>query len=179
MHEKSKKMALCGLLAALATVWLMLGGVIPLAAFCCPILAMLTMIPVVVEYRAGTAMAFYAAVSLLGLLLSPDKECALVFVFLGYYPVIREGLDRKLRRLPLRLAVKCGYFLISAAALYAVAIYVFGLGELAAEFKATAAAMLIVQLVLGVAVFLLCDRVLAKFTLVYQKRLRHKLFGLS
>jgi hypothetical protein len=176
MHHASKKAALCGVLAALAALWLMLGGIFPLAVFCCPILAMLTMIPVVVEYRGGTAMLFYAAVSLLGLLLCPDKECALVFAFLGYYPVLRQGINRKIHSRALRLMVKCGYFFLSTAALYFTAIYLLSLQELAQEFHHTAVALLVAQLVLGGVVFLLCDVVLGRFTRLYEKKLRPKLF---
>ena len=39
MKEKSRKMALCGVLCALSTVCMLLGGIIPFATFCCPALA--------------------------------------------------------------------------------------------------------------------------------------------
>ena len=40
MREKSREAAFCGVLAALAETVLLLGGVIPAATFCCPLLAM-------------------------------------------------------------------------------------------------------------------------------------------
>ena len=76
-------MALCGVLAALAVVLLSFGALIPFSTFCCPILAMLCMIPVVEEYGRKSALLFYGAVSVLALLLAPDKEVALLFTFLG------------------------------------------------------------------------------------------------
>lgn len=169
-------MALCGVLAAASAALLLLGGIMPLAMFCCPVLAVLTMIPVVEEYRTGTALLFYAAVSVLGLLLSPDKECALVFAFLGYYPAIRQPINRKItRRLP-RVLVKCVLFFISAAALYLAAAYLFSLNDLTTAFQTTAALLLAAEMAVGGAVFLVCDALLERFTVLYRKHLRPRLF---
>lgn len=41
----SRQMALCGVLSALAVVFLLLGSVIPAATFCAPILAMIALFP--------------------------------------------------------------------------------------------------------------------------------------
>ena len=82
-RRQSRRMALCGVLAALAVVLLSFGALIPFSTFCCPILAMLCMIPVVEEYGRKSALLFYGAVSVLALLLAPDKEVALLFTFLG------------------------------------------------------------------------------------------------
>ena len=46
---KSRSLALSGVLAALAVVLLCLGGVIPGAVFCAPILAMSVLLPVLEE----------------------------------------------------------------------------------------------------------------------------------
>ena len=75
---KSREMALCGVLCALAAALLTLGGVIPAATFCAPVLAMAALLPVLEEagpWAAGTA---WMAVSLLALALDPDREAALV-----------------------------------------------------------------------------------------------------
>ena len=53
----SRRMALCGVLCALAASLLTLGGVIPIATFCAPVLAMAALLPVLEEYgprAAGT-----------------------------------------------------------------------------------------------------------------------------
>ena len=46
---KSREMALCGVLCALAAALLTLGGVIPAATFCAPVLAMAALLPVLPE----------------------------------------------------------------------------------------------------------------------------------
>ena len=45
----SRRMALCGMLTALAVVILLLGGLLPLATFCAPVLAMAALLPVLEE----------------------------------------------------------------------------------------------------------------------------------
>ncbi len=53
MRETSRRMAVCGLLCALAVVLMLLGGVIPLAVYACPILVMAVLLPVQEQYGAG------------------------------------------------------------------------------------------------------------------------------
>ena len=45
MHGKSGPIALCGVLAALATALMLLGGIFPGATYCAPLLASLVLIP--------------------------------------------------------------------------------------------------------------------------------------
>ena len=61
------------------------------------------------------ALTAYGAVSLLSLLFVPDKEVALVFVFLlGYYPLVKPRFERI--RLPL-VRVLCKLLLCNGAVL--------------------------------------------------------------
>ena len=85
MKEKSRKMALCGVLCALSTVCMLLGGIIPFATFCCPALAAALLTPLLFEAGDKMTLAAYAAVAVLSLLLCPDREAALPFSALGYY----------------------------------------------------------------------------------------------
>ena len=167
-HGQSRRAALCGMMAALSVVVLSLGGLIPLATFACPLLAMLCLIPTVCEYGTGAASILYGAVSVLVLLLCPDKEIALLYVFLGWYPGIRSRLDG-LPRL-VRCAVKCALFTLAMAVMYALILYLFRLEALVEEFAGYSAAMVAGLLVLGNAVFLMFDRVLARFSMLYEKK---------
>ena len=53
--NNAKKIALSGVLCALAIAVMMLGGMIPLATFCCPAIAGLCLIPIFVECGERTA----------------------------------------------------------------------------------------------------------------------------
>ena len=92
-RRESRKVALCGMLAALSVVVLCIGGLIPFATFACPVLAMVCLVPVACEYGTGTAILLYTAVSFLALLLCSDREIALLYAFLGWYPGVRSQLD--------------------------------------------------------------------------------------
>lgn len=175
-RHNSRRMALCGVLAALAFVFLQMGGILPLATFCCPILAMLCSLPVLEEYGRRTALILYAAVSLLALLMAPDKEVALLYTFLGWYPALRPTIDRAVPgRLP-RLLLKLGLFAAAVSAMYALAIPVLGMSDLAREYTEAGRPMLALTVVLGCVVWLLFDTVLLRFTLLYRHKWRKRLF---
>ena len=78
---KSREIALCGMLNALAVVLMNLGSLVPLATFCTPLLAMLVLLPVLEEYGARMGWAAWVSVCILSLLLVTDRETALVYVF--------------------------------------------------------------------------------------------------
>lgn len=168
IHNQSRKMALCGIMAALSAAILTWGSLIPFATFTCPMLAMLCMIPAICEYGAGAALTMYAAVSVLGLLLCPDKEIALLYVFLGWYP----GVQTKVNSLPrfLSLAAKCVLFSAAMSVMYSMILYLFQLEAIVEEFAEYSSAMIAGMLILGNITFLLYDRVLTNFSRLYRRK---------
>ena len=105
MNTTAKELALGGMFTALGVVLLCLGGVVPLALYACPILASAVLLPVRERCRKQVAWSCYAAIALLGTLLGPDKEASMLFVFLGYYPLVKPKLDA-VRSRALRLSTK-------------------------------------------------------------------------
>ncbi len=150
--------ALGGVLAALAVVLMALGTLIPAATYACPVLCMLILR--IVQDLCGRRMAWawYGAVAILGLLLAPDKEAAAVFSFLGYYPIVKPGLDRK--KLP--WLWKGLLFNVSILALYWLLMNLMGMEQIVREFSELGIAMTAVLLVLGNLVFFLLDRLLGR-----------------
>ena len=57
------RMALCGVLAALAVALMFLGGTVPFASIACPVLASLVLIPVYCECGWKWGLLWYAAVA--------------------------------------------------------------------------------------------------------------------
>ncbi|MBR3076971.1 MAG: hypothetical protein IKH07_03510 [Oscillospiraceae bacterium] len=165
-NQTAKQLALGGVLAALAVVLLLLGGVIPVGTYIAPMLASLPLIVLLAELPKGLCFGWYAVVAVLGVILCPDKETAFVFVFLGWYPVAKPALDR-LPRLP-RIAAKLLVFNLAVAALYALLILVFRLEALVQEAKETGLVLLLVLLVLGNVTFLLYDILLNRLTVLYR-----------
>ncbi len=174
-REQSRRMALCGVLAALAVVLLSLGGMIPFATFCCPVLAMVCMVPVVQSFGGKTSLLFYMAVAILGLLLAPDKEVSLLFAFLGYYPALRPHINAKIGKKGVRVVVKLALFVVSTTVMYTLAIKILGMGYLADEY-AGAKLLLLATVLMGLVVWLLVDRLLGLVTVLYEKKWKKKLF---
>lgn len=105
-QRKSWAMAYCGIVAALCVALMLLGAVIPIAMFIAPAVAGFLIATVCVECGRTMALTAYAAVSLLAVLFVPDKEVALIFVFLlGYYPLAKPWFER-IRPAALRVLAK-------------------------------------------------------------------------
>lgn len=177
MKKQSARMALCGIMCALGVVLMTLGGVIPLATFCCPALAALVLVPIMIEAGRGMALGAYASIALLSLLLTPDKEAALLFAFLGYYPVLKPTLDRISKR-PLRILAKLAVFDGAAAAMLALIGWVLNWQAILAEYAQMSSAMLAAFILLANVTMLAFDRLLTLAPLIYIKKLRPKLKGL-
>ena len=120
------RMALCGVLAALAVALMFLGGTVPFASIACPVLASLVLIPVYCECGWKWGLLWYAAVAALAALLAPEKEAAVLFVFFGYYPMLRKLIGR-LRVRAAAWVVKLVYVNAAVFAAYGLMLYVFHL----------------------------------------------------
>ena len=169
MRKSTKELALCSMLGALGITFLGLGGVIPLAVYACPILASLVLIPARDSCRRSYAWCCFAAIALLGLILGPDKEAALLFCFLGYYPLLKPKLD-EIRPTALQWLSKLGLAGVAIAAVYLLLLYVFCVPATVEEFATTARWMLIVMVLLGVALFAVYDVLLKRLSLIYRRR---------
>ena len=146
------------MMAALAVVIMSLGGLIPIATFVCPMLCMLLLRFVLTLCPRRIGWAWYGAVAILGMLMSPDKEAAAVFVALGYYPILKPRLDK----MKYGVVLKFLLFNVVILLMYAVLIYVMGLAQIAAEFAEMGIIMAVVTLVLGNVAFFLLDDLLGR-----------------
>ena len=159
MRTTAKQIALGGIFAALAVTIMSLGGMIPVATYVCPMLCMMLQLTVLLFCGERIAWAWYGAVAILGLLLGPDKEAAAVFVFLGYYPIIKPRLDR----MKLGLVWKALLFNGAVILMYQLLMKLFGMEELVKEFSEIGQAMVYVLLAMGNLTFFLTDKVLTLF----------------
>lgn len=157
-HNPASSIALGGILAALAVVILCMGTMIPVATFVCPMLCMLLLKVVLTRCGDRISWVWYGAVAVLGALLAPDKEAAAVFVFLGFYPIIKP----KMEMLPAKWLWKVLYFNAAILIMYGLLMHVFGIAQIADEFAELGTAMTVVTLLLGNVTFFLLDRLLGK-----------------
>ena len=160
MRTKSRQIAFGGMMAAMALVIMSLGGLIPVATFVCPMLCMLILAFVTKMCGSRIGWAWYGAVAILGLLLGPDKEAAAVFVFLGFYPIVKPWLDKGKMGPVLKLVL----FNFQILLMYQLLIHLFGMDALAAEYEAMGRLLTVLMLVLGNITFVMLDKVLSRFS---------------
>lgn len=150
--------ALGGVLAALGVVIMSLGTLIPVATYVCPMVCMLLAQVVCRICGARYGWAWYGAVAVLSLLLSPDKEAAAVFAALGCYPMVKPRLEKTKWPWLWKAVLFNAVILI----LYWLLIHLLGMDALAEEFAEAGRVMTFVMLLLGNVIFFLLDRVLSK-----------------
>lgn len=154
--NQAKLIALSGMLAAVAVVIMSLGGLIPIATYVCPMLCTMTQLVVLRFCGKKIAWTWFFAVSILSLLMGPDKEAVFVFLTVGYYPLLKE----KFERYKLQFIFKLVFFNVAILTAYSLMIYLFGMQEVAAENMEFGLAGLAVILLMGNLTFILLDRLL-------------------
>ena len=166
-RRQSRKMALCGMMTALSAAVLSTGSLIPFATFAGPMLAMLCLLPILHDWGAKYALMVYAAAAVLALMLCADKELALFYAFLGWYPAVRPKLDPLPR--PVRILLKCAMFTLAMAVMYLLIIFLFQMEAVAEEFAGYSNLMLALLVVLGNTSFLLLDVLLLRMSVLYAR----------
>jgi len=152
-----KYTALCGVFAGVAITIMCLGGLVPIATYVTPMLCILIAQIILMGCGRRFALTWYAAVSFLALILSPDKEAALLFVFLGAYPCLKQVFERR----RLHILWKLLYFNTAIAFLYFLVCTVFGFNDIQNDYLELGAIGLVVFLILGNVTFFLMDRILS------------------
>lgn len=157
---KASQIALGGMLTAVAVVIMAMGSLIPLNTYVCPVLCILITRLIISTCGKRIGWCYYGAVSILSLLLAPDREAALVYVFLGYYPMIRHWFDR-IRHRPVQLVLKTVLFTLAGCGVYGLLMFVLGMNELLAEFRQMGAVLTVIMVAVWDLLFLMVDRLLS------------------
>ena len=151
-------MALGGVLAALAVVIMSMGTLIPVATYVCPMICCLILQLILKICGKKIAWSWYGAVSILSLLMAPDKEAAAVFLALGYYPILKPKFDRKRGKLFWKLL----FFNAVTLVTYWLLMHIFGFDQITAEFSEMGLLLTVAMLLLGNVTFFLLDKLLEK-----------------
>ncbi len=95
--KQSSKCALGGIIAALSLVMMISVAIIPFLTYALPAAAGLLIVIIVIEIDKKWAFGVYCTVAILGMLLVPDKEVAVMYLaFFGYYPILKAVTESKL-----------------------------------------------------------------------------------
>ncbi len=135
MQNISYRVALGGIVSSFCLMTMFMTGVFPLLYLALPMFAGVLLLIVVMEVNTRWACLTYAAVGILSLFVTYDKEAALIFImFFGHYPILHKYLNlvpTKLLRILLKLLVFNGCMV----AYFYVNVYLFGLEDLLEAFE--------------------------------------------
>lgn len=164
--KQSKRIAMCGMMAALSVVLMALGAALGLGMYVSPLLAGLCLIPIGNAYGKKYQVILWLAVSALSLILVPNIEENLMYLCLfGCYPIIRPHFQ-KLPKV-LRFITKLLFFTVVFTALQLLIVLV-----LVPE--AMGFWMMVTLIVLADVTLMVYDFVLPRIEWILQKRLgRH------
>ena len=164
MKQQSRKMAVCGMTAALGVVIMLLGAVLGLGMYLSPMLVGLCLIPIGKEWGVKYHLMLWAVIGLLSLILVSNVEQNLMFIGLfGWYPALRP----KLQNLPrtLRLCVKLLIFNVIVISLEVLIMTVLVPETMGTVFT-------VVLLVMGNITFVLYDFAIPRFEIITRKYLK-------
>lgn len=175
VNKPTFRIALCSITAALSAALMMLTSIIPLGTYMLPCIAGALTVAVVIEYGAKWALGVYAAVAVLSFLMAGDKESVLYFAALfGYYPILKNLIESKVRSKAARYIIKFAVF--NAAAIGSFYIATLLLAVPADDFTLFGVYVPYVFLIFGNFFFLVYDFALTSFVILYVRRIRDKLF---
>lgn len=163
-ESAARRAALAGVMGAISVAALYLSSVLPTVKLACLAVTTFCCAVLVDQNEYFSAAICFAGVSLLGLLLIPDKLRLLPYVgFFGWYP-IAKGLAEKLPRVfawIIKLAVyAAGFFALIAALEYLVPV--------SAKIPVWAAGLI------GAAIFVVCDIFLDMCLKFYRERIGYR-----
>ena len=165
--KKTSKIALSAVFAALSVALMALVSIIPNLELALPAISGLFVAVIVIEINKKWALGVWAAVSVLSLIVVPNKEAAIIYaVFFGYYPVLKSVLESKTPR-----AVE--YIIKVLTLSYFLMIKFMGIDPDLPDFLGKWAIPAIA--LLGIIAFLLYDYALSKLITFYCLRLSSKL----
>ena len=158
----ASQIAFGGMMAALALVIMNMVGLIPIATYVCPSLCMVLLSVVLKLCGKRIGWAWYGAVAILSVLMAPDKEAAMIFAVIGYYPIIKPAFERT--KMP--NTCKYLYFNVVILLVYWLMINLMGLTEITKEFAEMGLLFTIVTLLMGNMVFQLLDKILTRISVM-------------
>ncbi len=175
MRKTAFNVAFGGIVAALCLVLEFSVGFLPVFLYVFPMICSILMYILYTECGLKTSLYAYVGVSVLSLFMCPDREAAMMYVmFFGHYPILRVYIQ-KLKPKLLKMLLKFATFNVSMVLAYFIIIFVFGITE--TDIMGELSWFWIILLAVGNVVFWMFDILLDRLLYIYEKKLRHRLFG--
>ena len=177
MRTKSRQVALGGIISALCVAFIFLSGIVPGTMYVLPMAAGAMIMLMAVEVGNKAALCAWVSVSVLSMLLAPDRHAAMMFLaFFGYYPILKQKLERLPGKVP-EYACKLLIYNACVALAYLALVFVFGMAEVLEGMGVFGRLAPLVMLVGGSIMFIFYDILLTRCYTLYMDRYRQKLFG--
>lgn len=90
----TRRLTVCGILAALSVVGMLVGAVTEVLDLSMLVLASLCIVFAVIEIGVKWAWLVWGVTSLLCFLILPVKEVALLYLMGGFYPIAKAGFEK-------------------------------------------------------------------------------------
>ena len=167
-RDKTRRIAVSSVLSALGVVMLYLGSMVEVLDISMAVIASLICVFAVIEYGKGYPWLIFTVTALLSLLLLPNKTPAAMYaVFFGFYPIIKE----KLERLPrvISWVLKEIIFNVAFAVMAVLVMFVFTMGNIEIDLP-----YIIGIVFLGELTFVLYDIAMTRLISLYIYKLRKR-----
>ena len=155
------------MLAALGVVMLYMGALIEVIDISMAVIASLLCVFAVIEYGGSAPWLVFAVTGVLSLLLSPRTPSLMYVVFFGYYPILKEKLEAKSK--------KVSWIFKEIIFNVALVIMLVALKSLFITATDIPIELIVIALVLAELVFVLYDIALTRLISLYIFKIRNKL----
>ena len=165
-RDRTRRVAVCAMLSALGVVMLYLGSMIEIVDISMAVIASLLCVFAVIEYGGAYPWLVFAVTSVISMLMLPNKTPAAMYVvFFGFYPILKEKLERKPK--VISWIFKELIFNAALALMIVLVLFVFTMGEVKVETY-----LVVLLAVLAELMFVLYDIALTRLISLYLFRLR-------
>lgn len=166
--NNAARLTVCAMLCALGVVLLLLGSFVEVIDISMAVIASLLCVFAVIEYGGSAPWLVFAVTAILSLLLLPNKTPAVMYAFFfGYYPILKEKLE-KLQKV-LSWTLKIVIFNIALVLVFLAVRFV-----LMPTVSVEPLWLLIPLIALAEAVFVLYDIAMTRLITFYIVRLRER-----
>ncbi len=173
----SYKVALGGVISSMSLFVMFMTGILPAFYIAFPMLAGGLLLVIVADIGVKWAFVTYIGIGLLSLFITPDKEAALMFIMLfGHYPILKQYIDR-LKTALIRFVLKVLIYNVCIVAIFKLSMLVLGVDDMFADFEFLGKYVVPVLLIFTTIVFLVYDKILTAYMLIYKDYFKPRFLG--
>ena len=164
IKKGTMRIAVCGIIAALSLVFMMMTSLVPIGTYALPCLAGILISCIVVEYGYGWAIGVFCVTAVLSTLLAGDKEAVIYFIAL-----LKGAFEFKIKNRAVQYILKFAVFNVTAIGSFFVATWLLSIPT--DEFTVFGFYVPWAFLIAGNIFFLLYDYAITVFVMQYVRRL--------